>query len=229
MITSIKTNLQLQNEVQEAINWEPLLKPRQITVEAFEGMITLSGIVESYIKKSIAEDVTKKIAGVKAVVEKIKVKINTEDEKSDVEIACDVLRALKANTSIPFDRLQIEVENGHVILDGNLEWNYQRNAAQKAASNIDGIKVLTNNIIIEVISPDEVEKAAIEQAIARNWAMNNHDVQVYVSKNEVTLHGIVHSFYQKEEAERMSWNAPGVRTVKNEIIIDYANNKVDDI
>ena len=217
----MKTNRQLQTDVQGAINWEPLLKQTKITVVAANGIVTLSGIVGSYIKKSQAEEIAKKIIGVKAVVEKIQVKFNTDDEKSDAEIAIEVLNALKANKDIPFDRVQIEVENGHVTMDGKLEWNHQREAAQKSASNVDGIKVLTNHIKIESDRPDDIEKGDIEQAIARNWAMNNQDVQVNVSGNKVTLNGTVHSFYQKEEAERMAWNAPGVWTVNNELVIDY--------
>jgi len=217
----MKTNRQLQTDVLEALRWEPLLRETKIAVEAHDGIITLSGIAGSYMKKSQAVDATKKIAGVKAVVEKIEVQFNNDDEKSDAEIAMEVLNALKANKDIPFDRVQIEVEDGHVTLDGKLEWNHQKQAAQQSASTIDGIKVLTNHIEIETDSPDDVEKADIEQAIQRNWAMNSQDVQVYVSGNKVILNGIVHSFYQKEEAERMAWNAPGVRSVNNELVIDY--------
>jgi osmotically-inducible protein OsmY len=216
----MKTNLELQADVLEALRWEPLLRNDNICVNADNGMITLSGNVGSYIKKSQATDTAKKITGVKAVIEKIEVEFN-DDEKSDSEIAFDVLNALKSNKNIPFDKVQIEVENGHVTLDGKVEWNHQREAAQKSASIISGIKVLTNNIIIETDNPDDIEKAGIERAIERNWAMNNQDVQVYVSGNNVTLNGIVHSFYQKEEAERMAWNAPGVWTINNELIIDY--------
>jgi osmotically-inducible protein OsmY len=216
----MKTNLELQADVLEALRWEPLLRNDNICVNADNSMITLSGNVGSYIKKSQATDTAKKITGVKAVIEKIEVEFN-DDEKSDSEIAVDVLNALKSNKNIPFDKVQIEVENGHVTLDGKVEWNHQREAAQKSASIISGIKVLTNNIIIETDNPDDIEKAGIERAIERNWAMNNQDVQVYVSGNNVTLNGIVHSFYQKEEAERMAWNAPGVWTINNELIIDY--------
>jgi len=220
MLTPMKTNRELQIDVLEAIKWEPLLKQAKIDVEAKDGVITLSGIVGSYIKKSQAEDTAKKIAGVKAVVEKIEVKFSNNDEKDDNEIATAVLNALKSNRDIPFDKIQVEVENGHVTLDGKLEWNHQKEAAQKSVSNIDGIKVLTNNIKIETDNTDDIEKAEIERAIERNWAMNNQEVQVAVSGNKVTLNGTVHSFYQKEVAERMAWNAPGVWTVSNELIID---------
>ncbi|MCO5946788.1 BON domain-containing protein [Mucilaginibacter flavidus] len=217
----MKTNRELQIDVLDAIRWEPLLKLAEIGVDANDGIVTLSGVVDSYIKKSQAEVTAKKITGVRAVVEKIVVKFNNDDEKSDSEIATAVLNALKSNRDIPFDKIQVEVENGRVTLDGKLEWNHQKEAAQKSASNIDGIKVLTNNIKIETDNADDIEKAGIERAIERNWSMNNQDVQVYVSGNRVTLNGIVHSFYQKEVAERMAWNAPGVWAVNNELIIDY--------
>ena len=216
----MKTNHELQIDVLEAIRWEPLLKQAEIGVDAKDGVITLSGIVGSYIKKSQAVDTAKKIAGVKAVVEKIEVKFDNNDEKDDSEIATAVLNMLKSNRDIPFDKIQVEVENGHVILDGKLEWNHQREAAQKSVSNIDGIKVLTNNIKIETDNPDDIEKVEIERAIERNWAMNKQKIQVSVAGNKVTLNGIVHSFYQKDEAERMAWNAPGVWTVVNELAIE---------
>jgi len=216
----MKTNHELQIDVLEAIRWEPLLKQAEIDVDAKDGVITLSGIVGSYIKKSQAVDTAKKIAGVKAVVEKIEVKFNNNDEKDDNELATAVLKSLKSNRDIPFDKIQVEVENGHVILDGKLEWNHQREAAQKSVSNIDGIKVLTNNIKIETDNPDDIEKVEIERAIERNWAMNKQKIQVSVAGNKVTLNGIVHSFYQKDEAERMAWNAPGVWTVVNELAIE---------
>jgi len=216
----MKTNHELQIDVLEAIRWEPLLKQAEIDVNAKDGIITLSGIVGSYIKKSQAVDTAKKIAGVKAVVEKIEVKFNNNDEKDDNELATAVLKSLKSNRDIPFDKIQVEVENGHVILDGKLEWNHQREAAQKSVSNIDGIKVLTNNIKIETDNPDDIEKVEIERAIERNWAMNKQKIQVSVAGNKVTLNGIVHSFYQKDEAERMAWNAPGVWTVVNELAIE---------
>jgi len=217
----MKTNRQLQTDIIKAIQWEPLLKEAKITVEACDGVITLSGVVGNYLKKSQAVEATKKTTGVKAIVEKIKVIINTDDEKNDAEIAVEVLKALKTNRDIPFDKVQVEVEDGHVTLNGKLEWNHQREAAQQSVSSVEGIKILTNHLEIETNSPDDIEKADIEQAIARNWAMNNQDVQVYVSGNKVTLHGTVHSFYQKEEAERTAWNATGVWTVNNELVIDY--------
>jgi osmotically-inducible protein OsmY len=225
MLSPMKTNSQLQTDITEAIRWEPLLRETKITVEAHDGIITLSGIAGSYIKKSLAIDAAKKINGVKAVVEKIEVRFDNNDEKSDADIAVGVLNALKANRDIPFDRVQIEVEDGHVTLDGKLEWNHQKEAAQQSAGTIEGIKVLTNHIEIEPDSPEDVEKAEIEQAIERNWAMNNQDVRVYVSAHKVVLNGTVHSIYQKEEAERMAWNAPGVWTVVNELAIDFSDEQ----
>jgi osmotically-inducible protein OsmY len=216
----MKTDRELQIDVLDAIRWEPLLKQADIGVEANDGVITLSGVVGSYLKKSQAEDTAKKIAGVRAVVEKIEVKFNDGDEKSDSEIAVAVLNALKSGQDIPSDNLQVEVENGHVTLAGALQWNHQKEAAQKSVSSVAGIKVLTNLISIQPVSGDHVEKKDIEEALRRNWTLNNQHVNVEVSENEVVLSGIVHSYYQKEQAERMAWNAPGVRSVANHLFIE---------
>jgi osmotically-inducible protein OsmY len=225
----MKTDHELRIDVLEGLRWEPLLKQQEIGVHAHAGIITLSGIVSSYIKKLQAAETAKKINGVKAVIEKIEVRFNNGDEKTDNELAVAVLYALRSNRGVPFDQIKAEVEDGHVTLDGIVNWKYQKEAAQSSVSGVDGIKVLTNRITVEAESADDIEKAGIEQAIARNWAMNDLDVHVYVSGNKVTLTGVVHSYYQKEEAERMAWNAPGVWTVNNELLIDQKEYQQQEI
>jgi len=145
----MKTNRQLKTDILEALRCEASLKDTKIAAKASGGVVTLSGTVGSYIKKSRIVDAVKKVTGVKALVEKIEVHFDTDDEKTDPEIAVAVLGALKANKDIPFDRVQIEVEDGHVTLDGEMGWNYQKEAAQQSASTIEGIKVLSNHIEIK--------------------------------------------------------------------------------
>lgn len=219
----MKNNQELQKDVQNAIKFEPLLNAAEIGVIAKEGVITLTGTVNSYAKKMEAEDAAKNVTGVKAVVENIEVKFANNYEKSDNEIATEVLNALKSNWDVPDNKLKIKVENGHVTLEGELQWNYQKEAAKKSVSNLAGVKILSNNIGIKSNIHDEIEKRDIEQALVRNWSIDDKDIQVEVSGNRVTLNGTVHSFYQKDEAERIAWNAPGVWTVDNELFIDYAD------
>ncbi len=219
----MKTNEELQKDVQDAIKWEPLLSAAEIGVTVDDGVVTLTGTVDIYSKKTEAEDAAKNVAGVKAVVEKIEVKYgSTWAKKDDNEIATEILHALKWNWRVPKDKVKVKVEKGFVTLGGELEWNYQKEAAEDAVRNLLGVTGVSNNITIRAEARDLIEKKNIESALGRNWwSMNNSDIMVKVSGNEVTLTGTVKSWYQKGEAARIAWNAPGVRTVDNELVVAY--------
>ena len=216
----MKNDQVLQKDVQDAIKWEPLLNISEIGVTVIDGVVTLTGIVDSYLKKSKAEDAAKSVAGVKAVVEKIEVEFINSKDKTDSEIAVEVLDALKANWQVPFHKIKVKVEDGWLTLEGNVEWNYQKEAVEKSVRNLAGVKVLTNDIRIQPLSTDEIEQGDIQRALGRNWSMDDQDVIVSVSGNKVTLNGTVNSYYQKDEAERIAWMAPGVVTVTNELAIE---------
>lgn len=215
----MKINEDLQRDVQEAIKWEPLLNAAEIGVTAKDGIITLTGVVDSYAKKSEAEKAAKSVVGVKAVVEKIQLQFGSCDKTDDNQIATSILNSFNWNWKISNDNVKVKVEDGWVTLDGELQWNYQKEAAQNSATNIIGVKGVTNNIKIKSETHDEIEKKNIESAIARNWSINNLDIQVTVAGTKVILNGTVFSVYQKDEAARIAWNAPGVWNVDNEIVI----------
>ena len=217
----MKSNSELQANVQNAIKWEPFLNSEEIGVTAKDGIVSLTGIVNSYTKKMKAENVAKKVVGVKAVVENIEVKFTSSFSKTDTEIAREVLDALKNNWAVPKDKVTIKVENGCVTLDGTLAWNYQKEAAKNATHYLTGVKSIVNNIKIKSESQDTIEKKDIENAIARQWSIDDSEIKVGVSGTTVTLTGIVHSCYQKEEAGRIAWNTPGIWNVKNELAVDY--------
>ena len=217
----MKNNEELQKDVQNAIKWEPLLNAAEIGVTAKDGVVTLTGTVDGYIKKIEAENAAKNVSGVKAVVEKIEINFGGYGKKNDNEIAKEVLNAYKWNWEVPEDKVKVKVENGWVTLEGQLEWNYQKEAAKKAVNTLDGVMGVTNNITIKSETHDEVEKKDIENALERNWSIDDTEIKVKVSGNTVTLNGTVESFYQKDEAERIAWNAPGVWNVDNELVIEY--------
>jgi osmotically-inducible protein OsmY len=218
----MKTNADLQKDVQDAIKWEPLLNAAEIGVTAKDGVVTLTGVVDSYLKKTEAEDATKNVAGVKAVVEKIEVKLpNSRAKKDDNEIAKEVVNAFKWNWEVPNDKVKVKVENGWVTLEGELEWNYQREAAKDAVKNLMDVTGVTNSIKIKSETHDAIEKSEIEGAISRNWSLNGLDIQVKVHGTKVSLTGYVESWYQKNEAGRIAWNAPGVYSVDNQLEIEY--------
>lgn len=217
----MKTNEELQKDVQDAIKWEPLLNAAEIGVTSKDGIVTLTGVVDSYIKKLEAEDAAKKVAGVKAVVEKIEIKFDGAVKTGDNEIAKEVVNAFKWNWQIPEETVKVKVENGMVTLEGELQWNFQKDAARAAVSNLRGVKGVINRILLTSDSQDQVEKREIESALIRNWSINDKDIAVHVSGNNVTLNGKVKSYYQKEEAGRIAYNAPGVKTVENKLAIEF--------
>jgi osmotically-inducible protein OsmY len=219
----MKTNEELQKNVQEAIKWEPLLHAAEIGVTVKDGVVTLTGAVDSFSKKSEAEDAAKNVTGVKAVVEKIEVKFGSWGVKEDGEIAIEILNAFKWSWEVPNDKLKVKVEKGWVTLEGTLPWNYQREAAKRLVNTQAGVLGVTNKIEIKSEVKDKIEKEEIELALERNGSINDEDISVTVAGTKVTLKGTVDSWYQKSEAGRVAWNAPGVWTVENELEVDYDN------
>ena len=217
----MKSNETLQKEVQDAIKWEPLLNAAEIGVTAKDGVITLSGNVDSYIKKVEAETAAKNVAGVKAVAENIKIHFESSFSKNDTEIATEIVSAWKWNWNVPDSKLKVKVESGWVTLEGEVEWNYEKEAARKSVEKLTGVKGVTNNILIKSSYKDTVEEVAIERAYRRSWSINDNDVKVSVNHNNVKLSGSVTSLYQKEEAARLAWNTPGVWSVDNELSVVY--------
>ncbi len=223
----MKTNAELQKDVQDAIKWEPLLNAAEIGVTAKDGIITLTGMVDSFAKKSEAEDAAKNVAGVSAVVEKIEINYNSWGATNDEDIAKAIISAYKGNFRIPKDAVKVRVENGWVTLDGEVSWNFERDAAKNSVSHLTGVKGITNNLKIKVETHDTIEQQDIAKAIARNWSMADDDIQVKVSGSRVTLSGTVNSWYQKDEAERIAWNARGVQMVINDLVVEFDYAMVD--
>jgi osmotically-inducible protein OsmY len=221
----MKSNLELQKDVQHAIKWQPMLHAAEIGVTAKDGVVTLTGSVDSYMKKSEAETVAKSVVGVNAVVERIEIKLSTLwAHHDDNKIAEEVLNALKWNWEVPKGRLAVKIEKGWVTLVGDLEWNFQKEAAGRAIKSVLGVTGLTNNIQIRPLLNEAPEKEGIENAMLSHWAVGNSKIEVEVSGPKIILKGTVESWYQMDEAGRIAWNAPGVSAVDNELVVecDYA-------
>ncbi|RZJ34589.1 MAG: BON domain-containing protein [Flavobacterium sp.] len=216
----MKTDILLQANVQEALNFEPSLTPAQIGVTVNDGVVTLTGEVDQFSKKTQAEKIVRRIKGVRAVVEKIQVELNKSDFKSDSDLAHELIKALRWNYSVPDDKIKVTVEDGYVTLDGSVPWDYQRQLARKEVARVIGVKGIHNNLTLQSASKDSLEKDAIENAIARHWSLEADDIYVRVKDNTVTLTGEVQSLYQKDEAERIAWQAPGVQSVNNFLTVE---------
>jgi osmotically-inducible protein OsmY len=217
----LKDNSVLQADVQNAIKWEPLLHAAEIGVTVKDGVVSLTGTVDSYAKKMEAENAAKRVIGVKALVEKIEVKFPDSRSKNDGEIATEAIHALKSNWSVPKDKVTVKVEDGWVTLEGELVWNYQKEYVKNSIIYLAGVKGVTNNIKIKSETHDAIEQKDVEKAIARNWSIDDVDIHVKVSGTKVTLTGTVNSWYQKDEAGRIAWNTPGISLVENDLTVDY--------
>ena len=216
----MKTNAELQKDVQDAIKWEPLLHSAEIGVIVKDGIVTLTGTVDSYAKKLQAEHATKNVLGVKILVEDIEVKLPDPRSKTDAEIAGEIIAAFNANSIIPKEKITVKVENGWVDLDGEVSWDYIRDITENAVKYLPGVKGIYNNIIINPEIRNTVEKSDIEKALDRS-SIDNSEIDVSVSGTTVTLTGNVHTWHQKEEAGRIVWKTPGIQDVKNELKVDY--------
>ncbi|MFH6991656.1 BON domain-containing protein [Flavobacterium sp. FlaQc-48] len=217
----MKTNEELQKDVQNAIKWEPLLHAAEIGVTVNDGVVTLTGIVDGYFKKKEAENAAKNVSGVKAVVEEIEIKYSNTFTKTDNDIAHEVLKALKDNWSVSEDHVKVKVEDGWVTLEGELTWNFQRQDAKTAISFLPGVKGVTNEIKIKSDIKDAIEKKDVEKALSRSWSLNAKDITVTVNGTNVKLTGFVDSIYQKDQAEKIVWKTPGIWSIDNDLVVEY--------
>lgn len=215
-----KSNDVLGDEVVEAIKWEPLLSSNDINVSVQDCIVTLGGTVDNYTQKREAEQAVKNIAGVKAIVDDVKVDLFFSAIKSDTDIAASVIKALRENWAVPDHRIQVTVENGWVRLEGILHWNFQRKAADNAIRYLPGVRGVIDQIKIEAEIKNELRKEIVEKALSRSWILDVDNIKVRVEGKTIYLSGVVDSLFQKEEAERIAWNTPGVWYVDNELVVD---------
>ncbi len=215
----MKTDVQIQKDVLDEIKWDPFLSAAEIGVAVKEGIVTLSGHVDTYTKKLAAEKAAKRVVGVKVVAVDILVGISAHFKKTDTEIAEAVVSALKWHTAVQEEKIKIKVEDGIVKLEGEVEWEYQRNNATRAIENLTGVVSVINLIrVTPKISAADIEKK-IGRAFHRSATVDAGRITVSLSGNKVILRGKVSSFAEKEEAERVAWAAPGVSSVESRLEI----------
>jgi len=217
----MKTDIEIKEDVLDELMWQPNIDETQIGVIVENGVVTLTGIVDTYAKKVAAEKAVKNVVGVKAVADDIEVKYGDAYKKTDKEIAKAVVNALSWNASVPDDKVEIEVRDGWVYLSGELQWFYQKDAARKAAEHLLGVKKVVNNITLkQAIEPSEI-KNKISKAFERLADLDAQNIKVEVDGHKVKLQGKVHSYAEKEEARRTAYFAPGVYDVENELEITH--------
>ncbi|MHA4844132.1 BON domain-containing protein [Flavitalea antarctica] len=216
----MKTDIQIQKDVQDELNWEPFINASEIGVAVKNGIVTLSGQVDSYAKKLAAENAAKRVSGVKAVAEDIQIGVSPANRRNDTELAQAILNALQWHSAIQEEKIKIKVEDGNVRLEGEVEWEYQRVSAESTIQNLAGIKSILNLIKVKPkTTPTEVKQKIIA-AFQRSAVVDAANIKVDVSGARVTLRGKVRSFAEKHDAERAAWAAPGVNTIESKLEVE---------
>jgi osmotically-inducible protein OsmY len=216
----MKSDNQIQNDVMAQLKWEPFLNASEIGVAVRNGIVTLSGQVDSYYKKRSAEEAVKKVSGVKAIAEDIQIGVSPAYSKTDTEIAEAILIALKWHTAIQEEKIKVKVDDGNVTLLGTVDWDFQRVNARKAIEGLPGVKSVLNLITVNPKLTPAGIKQKIESAFQRAASINSRKIKVDVAGSKVILSGTVSSLAEKDEAETSVWNANGVEEVENRLEIE---------
>jgi len=215
----MKTDVELRDDILAELKWQPDIDETEIGVIVEDGIVTLSGVVNQYRKKVLANKAAKSVAGVRAIAEDIEVKHGDDYKKTDKEIAKIAVEALEWNASVPKEKIMVFVEDGYIHLSGNVPWDYQRRSAKRTVQNLLGVKGVINNIKIESkVKPQNVEKEIIK-ALERSANLEAKGIRVQADGHTVQLKGRVHSIKESEEAEKAAYRAIGVREVKNDIVV----------
>jgi osmotically-inducible protein OsmY len=216
-----RTDAQIQSDVLAELKWEPRVQSTEIGVVVTNGVVTLTGWVDSYTKRWAAEEAAHRVRGVKAVANDIEVRLSSDDKKTDADLAEAVVRALEWDAFVSVDDLDVTVENGWVTLKGQVEWQYQKQDAERVVRRLTDVTGVTSLITVKPRVAASELKQKIEKALIRSVETDAKRITVDVDGDSVILKGTVKSWAEREEAERAAWGAPGIASVDNRITIGF--------
>ena len=213
--TLTHTDQEIQADVMAEFRWDPSVPATEIGVVVKDGVVTLTGTVDTYMKKWRAEEVAHRVNGVIAVANEIQVR--SIGERTDSDIAAAAVHALTWNSTIPQGKVHVTVDKGWITLKGDVEWQYQRQEAERAVRRLLGVKGVSNLITVKPAASPSDLKRKIQDALVRNAQIDADGITVEVEGSKTILKGKVRSWAEREEAERVAWLAPGITSVDNRI------------
>src|SRR5437762_3114028 len=216
----MRTDMEIQKDVVAELRWEPSLRDDDIAVGVRDGVVTLAGFVDSYGDKWTAERVASKVKGVKAIANDLEVKLPSSSTRPDPEIAHAAVDALRWNIDVPQDRIQVKVEKGLLTLEGDVDWYYQKEAAERAVRYLTGIKGVSNLITVKARPTSADVKVKIKEALQRGAEFDADHITVEIEGSKAILRGTVRAYAEMRDAERAARNAPGITEVDNRLTVD---------
>lgn len=215
----MRTNTQLQKAVLAELEWDPRLDASKIGVATIGGVVTLTGSVASYAEKIAAERAARRVGGVKGIANDLEVHLPGFSQRGDTELAEAALQALQADVTVPADRITVRVSHGWLTLEGDVEQEYQRTAAERAVRHLRGLRGCDNNIELKPRATETQVKQRIEAALKRRAELDASQVKVAVEGGRVTLKGTVHSQREHDDAVNAAWDAGGVIAVEDALAV----------
>jgi len=215
----MRTDNQLQQDVMDELSWDPILQSSEIGVAVKNGVVTLSGQVNSYSKKMAAENAAKRVKDVKAVAVDVEVHISSDSKRTDTDIANAAVNALKWSSFVPDDHIKLKVDDGWITIEGEVEWQFQKESASSAIRNLIGVKGISNQVKVKPSITPVVVRDVIKKALERSADIEAQEINIITDGGTVVLKGKVRSWSERNEVQRAVWSAPGITDVKDELVI----------
>lgn len=217
-----KSDMDLKRDVLSELKYEPSVKVSDIGVTVKDGAVTLNGTTMSYVEKWNALKAAKRVAGVVAIADEMNVRLPDSLQRTDGEIAATAAQQIEWSQSDLAKTLKVTVCEGWITLEGEVAWWYQKNAAEETVHYLAGVKGVSNLITLKVSPPAADMISTIHAAFERSAILNADKIQIETNGNKVTLRGNVQTYLEEEEAGRIAWGAPGVRSVDNELVVNWS-------